>query len=454
MGLFNYVINSITRVREAWPFKPSITGFEDPKNTGVSYDYTTRKFTFSHASGTVAIWLVGKRYTFASPYTFATAHTDATGEYYLSLRSGGTPAWDTALWDMETMTPMGFAHHDKVNGVYFGLRECHGDQPWTAHLEFHEKVGTYRRSGGLLTAGTFAVSTGGDTDANVTPGTDQVVIADEDLESTLAAVTQGSYTRLHFIAGAPVFTLASAFPFPYTGTTMQYNPTGTSLAVMTNNTYVNVWVIYMPVTSDAESQKYRALWMAGQTLNTSLATAQAEDFRSSRLGTFADIAPEFIPFVQIPYRFNTGYGGTARVRIEATPSYLTGSRSSFVSISGLTSSTHNNMGGRTDPDCHPAAAITVAATTGRVATDLQSYIDARYPGFTDFKETVAGSAKTTFTLTGFTLDATYAVDVEIDGRDQPIEGTQWTRVNDNPGQIVMSENINIGSTFKCRIYSK
>lgn len=453
MSLFQKIFNSALGKTLLYAFYPRLDGFQDAKNVGVSYDYTTRKMTFTHASGTVTLWHKGLRYQFASPYTPDVAHTNTKGEYWLGFKDSGAPEWDSTPFDLENVSPMAFAHYDPTAGVYFGLREAHGFMDAETHLELHEKMGTYRRSGGLLTAGTYTVQTS--SDAAITPGTDSVVVADEDCYTSIAAVTQGSYTRLHFISGEPVFTAASALPLPYTGNSPQYNPTGTSLStITTSNTYFNLYVVYMPVTSDAESQKYRALWLIGQSTYTSTSTAQAEDFRSLNLGTFSDMAPEFIPFVQITFRFNTGYGGTTRTRIEANPFYITGTRSSLVTLSGLTPSTHNNLSGREDPACHPAAAIEVAATTGRTVTDLQSYIDGRYPGFVDFIAEVTGSAKTTFTLTDFNLDATYAIDVDIDGRNQPIEGTQWTRVNANPGQIVMSEAVNVGSTFKCRVYSK
>lgn len=76
-----------------------------------------------------------------------------------------------------------------------------------------------------------------------------------------------------------------------------------------------------------------------------------------------------------------------------------------------------------------------------------------YPGFTDYIETVTGSAKTTFTLDK-AIDSAHAIDVDIDGRNQPIEGTHWTRTNGDPGEIVMASAVNVGSVFKARIYTK
>lgn len=75
-----------------------------------------------------------------------------------------------------------------------------------------------------------------------------------------------------------------------------------------------------------------------------------------------------------------------------------------------------------------------------------------YPGFTDVVETVTGSAKTVFSL-GVDIDAVHKIDVSIDGRDQPIENTHWTR-DIGANTITTSEAVNIGSVFKARIYLK
>lgn len=75
-----------------------------------------------------------------------------------------------------------------------------------------------------------------------------------------------------------------------------------------------------------------------------------------------------------------------------------------------------------------------------------------YPGFHDYVETVTGSAKTVFQL-DVTIDAEHKIDIFVDGREQPIENTHWTR-NTGLGQITTTSAVNIGSIFKARIYFK
>jgi len=456
MGLFHKIFDAVARKTLAYPFFPRLDGFEDPKGINESYDYTQRKITFTHASGEVAIWHKGLRYSFASPYTPTQQHSATSGRYYLYLVDGGTPTWNASPWDWELHTPMGYVTYNDPTGIYFGIRECHGLQDWETTKELHEKMGTYKRSGGLLTAGTYATGAGGDTDLNVTPGTDQVTIADEDLPSVNGDWVQGSYTRVHFISSLAVFTTSSALPFPVNAGAIQYNSGGTSLAAMpANNTYVNVYVIYVPVMSDTESQKYRTLWMIGQSTYTSLATAQAEDPRGMNFGDLGNIFTEFVPAVQITYRYNNTYGGSGKTRIEAAPINITWSKAYYVGATGITPSTHNNLSGRTDPDCHPGTSVSLTASGTQIYTDagnaIQHLYD-KYPGFQDYVETVSGSAKTVFS-TGIDFDAAHKIDVSIDGRDQPIENTNWSRDN-SANTITTAEPVNVGSVFKARVYTK
>lgn len=384
MGLFHKIFDAVARKTLYYPYYPRLDGFEDPKNVGVSYSSTNRQMTFTHPSGTVALWHRGMRYAFSSPYTPSAQHSSSPGRYFLYMADGGTPVWSSVVWDLYTQSPMAIANYNNPTGISFGLRECHGLMDAETHEELHDKVGTYRKSGGSLTAGTYVVQ-GSTSDTQVTPGTDEAVIKDEDLLTTVPAWLEGSYTRIHLISSVATFTKASALPYPVSANTIQYNPGGTSLAVApANNSYINIYTIYLPVTSDAESQEFRVLWMTGQNSYTSLATAQAEDLRAFNWGDIESLIAEFIPYVQTTYRYNTGYATTGRVRIEANPVYISGSKASLVALSGLTPTTHNNLSGRTDPSCHPASAIDntpsgdVTSTTVQLAiNELDTLIDTK-----------------------------------------------------------------------------
>jgi hypothetical protein len=256
--------------------------------------------------------------------------------------------------------------------------------PWQAWEEFHRNIGTYRVSGGSVISASWQADT--DTVAAVTPVVDVMVVADEDLPTTIpAGVDGGTYTRLHFENGLAVFTPGSTFPYPVTGAVgtgdPQYNQnptTGTALTAVTNNTtWFNVYCIFIPVTADAGSQVYRHVWITGQATYGSLTLAQAEDFRSLNVGNLAEVFTEFLPYVRVSYRRDNSYNNTYSTRLEpGAITYLSGTRSALVTVSGFTPTVHGTLSGRSDPDQHPASAISVnsAGYTGSLVgvTDLSA----------------------------------------------------------------------------------
>jgi hypothetical protein len=358
------------------------TGFEDPDNTVEEYDKTTRKVTITHSSGTIAIWHRGVRYTLTSPYLSA-AHDDTTSQWFLSLAAGGGVSWSATAWDFEVVAPIAYVYYNKVTDIKFCIRECHGLEPWQSHKRGHELQGTYVRSGGLIDASSVTINT--DSDVAVTPATESVIVADEDLPTTLTAWPQGSYTRLHMISSAEVFTTSASYPFPVAGGKIQYNPTGTSLADVSVNQYVNVYAIYAPTTADSASQSFRVLWMIGQTQYSSLAAAQGEDFRTLVLGNLKTIFPEFVPYARLSYQYGAGFSGSTKSKLQGI-SYLTGSRNGSVNVTGFTPTDHNSLTGRSDTASHPASALVNTPSGNLDATDvqaalneLQSDIDSRIP---------------------------------------------------------------------------
>ena len=351
------------------------TGFEDPANIGLAYDSSGKTVTITHASGTIWFWTAGTRRSAVSPVV-SSAHPITTGNYYwLYYDATGTLTWATNTFpgfDTCFVTYVNFGATDK-----FAIRESHGTEPWQAHEEFHRVNGTYKKSGGLITGGSYATNT--NTVDAVTPAVDVATIADEDLTTTIAAMINGStYTRVHFDTGAAVFTKSSTFPFPDDGTNIQYNQnpiSGTALTSITaNNTWVNIYLIMVPVTSDAGSQAYRHLWMTGQLTYASLAAAQAEGFNSLYLGDLTSLFSEMVCIAQITYR-RLGSSLTRNAQIAANPNYVVGSRQSPVNVIGFTPTTHVSLSGRSDVDQHPAASITNTPHGNITSTDAQAALN-------------------------------------------------------------------------------
>jgi hypothetical protein len=339
------------------------TGFEDPDNVGVSYNFTNRTITLTHSSGTIAYWYRGERYTVASPWTSA-AHTDTTGAWFLTLNGAiATEAWSLTPWtfDVVMVAYVNFVSGSAVNT--FALKETHGLMQWQAHEELHKNIGTYWVSGLGATAGTYVVytsSTAPTLVADNTPGVDAGVVADEDIHTTIPALVQGTYTTAYRsgASGTWVFDTTDVLPYFEVANAIQYNQnTGATwqLTPLAEDDFVNVYDFVFPVASDADSQKYRHVWITGQATYTSLASALLEFPDNLDLGSLANLAPEFVGVTRFTYQYNTtglgavGVGVTGRCKIMAmTP--IRGTRANQTAVSGSAPSDHGNFSGLADDD--------------------------------------------------------------------------------------------------------
>jgi len=297
------------------------TGFEDPEAIDVSYDSANRTITLTQSGG-VVYWYRGLQYTLASPWT-STAHAAGDGRYFLMFGAGGTFSWSTTAWELDESGPAALAIVDAAFGT-LALREVHGLMPWQDHEEAHDLLGTYRKSGGTFSVGTYAIQPASPTDADNTPGIDIAVVKDEDCPTTIPALTQGTYYRLRNNGGAAT-TDSGSLPFRMGATYPLINTGGSEVETSTGR-YFNVYAYFIPVTLDAGSQAYRVVWLQPQFSYASLAEAQAEAPANYDLANLTSLLPEFCPHAKVTYRTNAAYtGATGRCRIEAL-SYLSTSR--------------------------------------------------------------------------------------------------------------------------------
>lgn len=237
-----------------------LSGWVDGNNINVSYNSTNRTITMTHASGFLRGYWKGRPISLVSPWT-SSAHINSFAVYYLYSTDGLAFSWSTTPYDFRHLH---IASVRYTAAVVAGIREPHGLMDPDVHQGMHINIGTYVKSGGALTAGTYAVGAP-ESDANNTPGIDSIVIVDEDCESTVSALTQGSYTQLYINASnTSVFTPASAFPFAYTPAGfINYYVNGVSTQGAQNNYYC-VYGVAVPTTSDATSLVYRWLWLQPQ----------------------------------------------------------------------------------------------------------------------------------------------------------------------------------------------
>lgn len=337
--------SQVAGLPEIWAATKEPTGFESPELITQEYNATTRMVTLTQAGG-IPYWYRGVRYVLASPWT-SVAHAVTVGTWF--LRFAGTAfTWAQTIPTLDSEGPVCYVDYNSPSGTTFAIREIHGLMAWQTHLELHERIGTYRRSGGGLTAGTFALNT--DTAAAITPGFDSAIVADEDLQSTIPAIPESSYTHLRIAAGSLVaFRTAQGYLTFTTGTYPMVNNalTGAETEIATGD-FINVYQILMPVTSDTASQVYRMVFLQPQAVHGSLAAAQLEDYGTLSLGNLLGLSTEFVPYSRLTFRAqaaNTTFGKVQLVGL----SYLSGSRVSAGSPGGVTPHAPTHAAAGSDP---------------------------------------------------------------------------------------------------------
>ena len=271
-----------------------LTGFVDPIAVNVSYNGITRKITLT---GDIRAAYKGIPMTEIIP-SFVSgwqseAH-DITNSGYFLYFNGTNFVWSTISWDFKQLQ-IASVYRDGVN---FCLRECHGLMDWQSHESNHNNIGTYLKSGADVSG--FILNS--DVATNRRPTVSQALVYDEDLPSILPELTNGLYSRL-FLDGANNANLENDKTdiIEYTaGNRFTYNLfTGGvwTKATAANNQYAKVFLMAVPVTSDADCQKNRFIWIMPQTVNSTLTTIQNLTPANLSLGQISTALAEYV-FVQ------------------------------------------------------------------------------------------------------------------------------------------------------------
>lgn len=265
------------------------TGFDNPDVVTVSYDSTARTVTIT-PNGAKFYWR-GIEVALGTTHT-SVAHDVAVGTYYYYY-NGSVFVWSTTPWtyDLAQLAVIQYQSAYKI-----GIRECHGLMNWLTHDEFHSTIGTYLTAGADATAGTYVLNSS--TATNKRPTFTQATIKDEDLPHTIPSVASGAYCH-RYLTGSAVkaYTTDQTDFIIQNGTIPQYNQlTGGTWGVadFANNNYGAVFVMAIPVTSDAGSQKYRYLFVQPQTVNNNLATIQALTPNNLVHGESTSLLSEFV----------------------------------------------------------------------------------------------------------------------------------------------------------------
>ena len=333
------------------------TGFINNENIDVSYNSTNRTITLSAVTGNVEYYWKGVKYSLGTSWT-SSAHANSVSAWFLYSTDGQNFVWYSIPWEFDDLQ----VAYRPAN-TSWALREVHGTMPYTVHREFHRVIGTYRVSGFGLTTATYAIQPANPTDADNTPGFDAGIIADEDIQSTLPAWTEGSYTQIYFVGtGTPTFLTTQSNLFRMGGVYPLYNRwNGSSFSdvEMANDNYANWYLIRIPVASDSGSQLYRAVVLQPQYTYISLAAAQSENPHILNLDAVVGLSTEFVLAERITLRTNSDYSGaTGNVRIEAYGMLTTSRIGQVGSSAGIISVSSEN--------------VSVSPTSPFISTNLQT----------------------------------------------------------------------------------
>lgn len=392
------------------------TGFSDPRDVDSAYDPVARTFTLT---GAISAYWQGEINPDIVDGWVSPPHPDTNGSWFLFYDGAGY-VWQQTPWTFDMMM-IGYAYYGVTNK--FGIREVHGLMPWSVHEEFHRTNGTYLETGGDISGYTLASTT----PAFRRPSISATVVHDEDIESTINALADGGpYTHYYLTStGLTTFNTSAAEIVPVLANNPYYNSFTTpnwTQTLMANNSYMNVWVLAVPVASDAGSQEYRYLFFQGQS-NGSLASEQAKSFSSLNLGQLVNIFTEFVLIGRIIIRYHGGNWGLQQVdRIIGTRNASTTlPAGNFLSVVS-TDATLTGLGTLASPlsVVNPVGIGSTSAITASIASGATGSVTIALPKVAQILDITVDAAAW---VTLYTSDASRIADAGRVVSADPIAGT-------------------------------
>lgn len=358
-------------------------GMEDKTASTLALDPVTRTFTITPVSGSYFYWFKGTRVEVSTVKSVQFANTQGTWFFYFG-DDQGTLVASLTPWSLKETVPVMALLWDATDQKGIMLEERHGVvMDWATHLRLHSTDGTKIVSGFALSGYTL----NSQTDAATTPDVASGVLADEDLQTTLTALTAGVGAYKVFwrrgATGAWTWTDAD-FPFLHTAAGfLNYNQnTGATWqqTQMSSGQYVNMWLVAVPA---ADGVGFG--WVMGQRVHASLAAATQESINEVAFGTIP--FTEMAALYQITLRTNTAYTNTGKCRIESVIK-IVGSLVTLAQSGGT--AYHPALGGLAEPSQHPSASISVDTATFTGA--LSAADDTAQKAFATLDDAVAAKA--------------------------------------------------------------
>ena len=189
--------------------------------------------------------------------------TDTTKLYHLYY-NGSSISWSENVFAFDLLQ-ICIAKYDNTNARWYYFREAHGFMPWQDHFEFHNNIGTYKSSGGLIPTNSYVLKSTVASQRRI--DVNETLIYDEDLPTVIPALTSKSYTQFALTgAGIDNIGLAKTDYINLSTNNPYYNRFTTSWVntLVPTNSVFTVWDYVLPVTADPTSQEYRHLFVQPQ----------------------------------------------------------------------------------------------------------------------------------------------------------------------------------------------
>lgn len=362
-------------------------GFPNLTDSTVSYNLATRKLT---VSGTFDVYNQGTKYS-KSSITEEVIHGTSIGLYYVYYAGATlTVSAVNTEWDFSIHTPVAIIYYNgtAATTLWAGaeaivFEERHGvTMDWATHENLHHSIGTLVDGAGFALSGTYEVATGTGGLAATSYGVDAGIIMDEDLRTSITALSDNAGVGNQY----PVFYRVGTgsewrwyinnLPLLIQNNNLLYNQLNGSTWQLTeissNNTYMNMYLCAVPYKTSGSGSSYKFIWIMGQNTYSTLLAAEGESIQDLNLtGTpFSEIAPLW----KVTLRYATTYStASGKARIEATTK-IVGTRLSISAT--FNPQDHNNLSGRSSANSHPGTAVAYDNTTSKLnAIEMQAAID-------------------------------------------------------------------------------
>jgi hypothetical protein len=318
----------------------------------VAFVEATRVVTVAPAVTSYDYIYLGTKVTVSTTKTVTLANTSGLHFVYFS-DAAGTLVTSMTPWSLATTVSVAAIYWDAVNAKGLVIEERHGVvMDWATHLRLHEVNGTQVVSGFALSGYTLAT----DTAAAVTPNVASGVLADEDLHTTVPALTAGTgvYKVWYRNGAAGDWTWTDSDYPVLTGTLTRYNQnTGSAwqLTDVANNSFVNMYLVAVPNTG---TQGFA--WVMGQASHASLGDAQAETVNNLAFGDlpFTELAALY----RLTFQVKSAYTNTSKARLEAVLRIV----GSAVTVQQTGINDHAALSNLTAAGAHPATSVSADVT--------------------------------------------------------------------------------------------